>query len=137
MVDNKKLTLSQTARILGCHISNITRRLQPYGIVPGHLQKYKEARADILAFYTGMVLEYITPDKLKKSSAAQLAMIYGTLYDKERLERGQSTANIAYADLVKQEAYIDTRIKAFETKYGITLDNVDTEATKGDDGGVV
>ncbi len=39
--------------------------------------------------------EAITPEKLLKSSAAQLAMIYGIFFDKYRLESGKSTVNNA------------------------------------------
>lgn len=41
--------------------------------------------------------EALTPEKIEKSSAAQIAMMYGIFYDKYRLEAGKSTNNHAYS----------------------------------------
>jgi len=43
----------------------------------------------------------LTEADIKKMSARDRVLAFGILYDKERLERGQSTENIAYADLTK------------------------------------
>ena len=37
----------------------------------------------------------LSDDDIKKASARDKAIVFGTLYDKERLERGQSTVNLA------------------------------------------
>ena len=37
----------------------------------------------------------VLPEDIKKASPRDKAIIFGTLYDKERLERGQSTVNLA------------------------------------------
>jgi predicted DNA-binding protein YlxM (UPF0122 family) len=60
-----------------------------------NVQTYKNLRADLLAVKQAQVLSHITHKKLLKSNAHQLSMIYGTLYDKERLETGLSTNNTA------------------------------------------
>ena len=86
-IENKGLNQTETAKLLGCDSSNISRQIAKYNIKPGYLKKFKNGRADILAFYQKVVLSYLTSDKLKKASAAKLATIFGILYDKERLER--------------------------------------------------
>lgn len=57
------------------------------------LEEYKINRADIFAVKQIECLEHIDHARLKKASARDLAIVLGTLYDKERLERGQSTNN--------------------------------------------
>ena len=59
------------------------------------LEEYKVNRGDILAVKQIECLNAIDHNKLKKASARDLATVYGIMYDKERLERGQSTVNLA------------------------------------------
>jgi hypothetical protein len=40
-----------------------------------------------------MILQYITPQKLKKASINQLGTLFGIMYDKEQLERGRATSH--------------------------------------------
>jgi len=63
----------------------------------GELEAFKEYRADILASLQAKVVKSITDDDLQKASLSQKAVGIGVFYDKERLERGQSTGNIAVA----------------------------------------
>jgi len=52
-------------------------------------------------------------------SALQKITGAAVLYDKERLERGQSTANIAYNDQTKKLSELDKEIKELESEIGI------------------
>jgi hypothetical protein len=91
---NKQLSSTEIATLVGCDHTNVIRRLnraQPH--VKG-LQSFKDKRADIMALVQSKAIDNITDDKLKKASARDLTLITGILYDKERLERGQSTDNI-------------------------------------------
>ena len=127
-IENKNLSLTETANLLGCTKSNIKQRLTNHGIIPGYLKKYKENRADILATYQGIILNSLTPNDLKRAGLSQKIMAYGVLYDKERLERGQSTENIAYADMIKVNEQIDKDLAAMRKKLGIDTpeEGVDT-----------
>ena len=113
------LTITQTALRLNCDKSNITDHLKRNGIVPGYLKDYKKHRADILALTQHKLLKSISTDDLKKASLSQKVMGYGILYDKERLELGQSTENIAYAEMVKVNDQIDKDLAAMRKKLGI------------------
>ena len=119
-IQNKNLSISDTARLLNSSKSNISTRLSKAGYKPAYLQLYKDHRADILSSYQQLILNSITPEDLKKAGLSQKMMAYGVLYDKERLERGQSTENIAYADMAKAQAQVQEKLHAFESKYGIT-----------------
>lgn len=121
-IQNKNLSISDTARLLNSSKSNISTRLSKAGYKPNYLQHYKDHRADILSSYQQIILNSITPEDLKKAGLSQKMMAYGVLYDKERLERGQSTENIAYADMAKAQAIVQDKMHAFESKYGIKQD---------------
>ena len=63
------------------------------------LEAFKKNRADILSGKQLELLKSLTEDDIKKASPYQKVGMFSLLYDKERLERGESTSNIAYADL--------------------------------------
>ena len=90
----KKLSYKETAKMLDCSASNVKQWVKRYDIKPGYLDKYKETRADILAYHQGEILKGLTPDKIKSARLTEISTAYGTLYDKERLERDLSTANV-------------------------------------------
>ena len=68
---------------------------------------YKQQRADILARLQVKFLKRIDADDLKSTTPYQLTGMYGILFDKERLERGQSTENINNMSVV---AKIDAKM---------------------------
>lgn len=55
---------------------------------------YQDNRADILSHIQVKLLRELDSERLKKASAFQLVGAAGLLYDKERIERGQTTENI-------------------------------------------
>jgi hypothetical protein len=82
----------EISKILGCSPQNIHQKIKDL-IPKSDTEKYIAERADILAKKNQKVLEYLDDEKLKKSTAMQIASIYGILYDKERIERGLSDNN--------------------------------------------
>lgn len=62
--------------------------------------------------------------KIKKSSTYQLAASFGILFDKQRLVRGQSTANVDYGGMAGRAEEIAAEIRALEARLvGPILDN--------------
>jgi hypothetical protein len=60
----------------------------------------------------------------------QRSASFGILYDKERLERNQSTANVAYADMTRHVSELDREIAQLERELGMegeTSDNFTTD----------
>jgi len=98
---SKELSHDQIAKITGCTHSNITQRLQRTGITS--LSNYKANRGDLFALLQSKILNTITEADIKKASLLQRVTASGILYDKERLERDKSTANIAtvHTDIAK------------------------------------
>jgi len=114
----KGLTTREIATLLNCSHPNIVQRLQTLTDDVDSLDSYKIHRADILALNGRKLLSKITDEKLQKASAYQLAGMYGILYDKERLERGQTTANVGYADYTRSVAEMDKEISRLEAELG-------------------
>ena len=109
---HKKFTDAEMISALNIHDGNVThaaeylnvtraaiikrRDVLPKGALVTDLQDFKVKRADIFADLQRQILAQITPDKMMKCSAQQLATIAAILYDKERLEHNLSTENIAH-----------------------------------------
>lgn len=92
----KGLSYQEIADYFGVRKQSVWDALQPYGLeTNGSIEVFKEKRADILAGKQADCLAALTVDDIKKASPRDKAIIFGTLYDKERLERGQSTVNLA------------------------------------------
>ena len=126
-IENKNLTITETAKFLGSSKSNISTRLSSVGYKPHYLKKFKDNRADVLATYEQLLLNSITPSDIKDAKLRDKVTSFAILYDKERLERGQSTDNIAYVDMLKAQELEQEKLKKFEDKYGLTDDKVNTE----------
>lgn len=94
-------TPPQIADAVHCGRQLVHQVLQRYGIEANTLESFKEHRADILAGKQEAILNSIDTDAIKGMPVGQRIMSLGILYDKERLERGQSTANVAsiHADI--------------------------------------
>lgn len=124
-IETKGLTQAETAKYLNCHPSNISKRLKEMNYQPGYLKAYKNSRADIFAYCQSELLNSITADDIKKASFSQKMMGFGILYDKERLERGHSTANISTQAIVSQSSEniekISNELKGLIDKVGPEL----------------
>ena len=97
----KGLSMSDIAKLLNCSKPNIVQRLRNIDTAITQAELYRKHRADLLSVKQLRALSNITDAALKKQSAAQNAMVFGVLYDKERLERGQSTSNELQIQVVK------------------------------------
>ena len=102
------LTYQEIADLLGVSKQCVFQGLKRVGITGERDTKsFIERRADILAATQQRVLEHITDERLKKASVSELNMLFGTLYDKERLERGKSTQNHATFSTIVAQACDD------------------------------
>lgn len=119
LIETKGLTQQQTANQLGCHHSNISRQVAKYDIGKKTLKLFNDAKIDILDSKLEMILNAITPEKVKKTSAYQLTGMANYFHQMVRLESDQSTENVAYADMVKVNRAVTAKIEAFKARYGI------------------
>jgi cyanate lyase len=125
---NQGLTHQDIATLTGVSRSAITMRLLDSGYSRPRLNNFKTLRADLFAWKQSEIMDLLTVDCLKKAGARDLVLMAGILYDKERLERGQTTAIVAtlHADL---EALRNLQSSTIE----INCSTISTK-TKGADG---
>ena len=105
--------VSRAAKELGVTRAAIIKRTKvlPKGVIAPTIAEFREQRADTFARFQQIILQYVTEKKLKGASLQQLGTLFGIMYDKERLERGQATEHIAHAHY---EALEDHQLKALK-----------------------
>jgi hypothetical protein len=108
---NPDLTTREIAKLTDCTHSNVVQILQRYGVVQQEVHDYKTHRADILASLQHRLISSITDEDVKKAPVGSRVLAAAQLYDKERLERGQSTENIAqiHGDIAKIKAAMQNK----------------------------
>jgi len=92
-LENPNLSHKQLGKLNGISSPAVTALFKRHNVDIEQLEQFREHRADLLTLHQERVLSSITAEDLKKASARDKAIVFGTLYDKERLERGQSTSN--------------------------------------------
>ena len=90
--------VSRTADELGVTRAAVIKRRNtlPDGVIAKTVEEFRTRRADTFARLQQILLQHITPKKLKGASLAQIGTLFGIMYDKERLEKNLSTENIAH-----------------------------------------
>ena len=77
---------------------------------PEAVESFKSARADLLTAAQLTVLRSVVdPTKLEKASTNNAAYALRQLFDMERLERGESTSNIAYHNIDGKISDLDNK----------------------------
>jgi hypothetical protein len=95
LAENTALTTYEIGKLTDCDHSNVVRILQRYNIQREVVGAYVSQRASILAGIQEQILQSITRDDIKKAPFGSRILAMCQLYDKERLERNLSTANVA------------------------------------------
>ncbi len=93
----KNLSTVQIATLLGCTPHNIQIRLKDVELV----KDFVSNRSTIFSHPHRIILNSITSADIKKANLRDKIISAGVLYDKERLETGQSTQIMGYADALK------------------------------------
>lgn len=93
--EHPDLTTREIGAIVKCSHVNVAYVLKRYGINHERLKQFKSNRADILAGLQEKILNTLTPADIKKMPGGSRVLAACQLYDKERLERDLSTANVA------------------------------------------
>jgi hypothetical protein len=110
--------VSRAARHLGVTPAAVIKRKKtlPEGVVAPTIKDFREQRADTFARLQQILLQYITPAKLKNASLAQIGTLFGIMYDKERLEKNLATEHIAHAHYQMLDASQMKDVKALAEK---------------------
>jgi hypothetical protein len=101
------LSLQDIGDLVGISKEGVKQALKKMEIEKGEVDHFKEHRADILALFQKRILFSLTDEDIERIPPGSRMTAFGILYDKERIERGQSTSNQSQIQLVIQ-AYTDT-----------------------------
>ena len=123
--------ISRAAQDLGVSRAAVRRRKAtlPEGVIAPTVEEFRTQRADVFARLQQILLQHITPQKLKGASLAQIGTLFGIMYDKERLEKNLATEHIAHMHYQQLDSDQTSMIKKLakdltEKKLkGITYDN--------------
>jgi len=118
------LSYAEIAKYFDCSPSAVCQRFKGLlDVDPDELRAYKEHRADVFAGLGSKILNSLDVKKLPEQVKVTQAAI---LYDKERLERGQSTSNVfsVSASLANMER-IKAEIEQLERSIGVDKSNYD------------
>lgn len=90
--------ISRAAQELGVTRAAVLKRKKtlPEGVIAPTISEFRNQRADTFARLQQILLQYITPAKLKGASLAQIGTLFGIMYDKERLEKNLATDHIVH-----------------------------------------
>ena len=113
------LTAADIARIYGCASVSVYQAVRKYGIDITALRTFKSKRADTLA-HLQMLVTQAMPGKVEQTSLRDLATTFNILHNAERLEKGQSTANLSLGDVSTQISDLDATIARLEGQLGIS-----------------
>lgn len=98
MAKNPLMTQAERAKLYGVSKQALNAALKRHHVDTEMLPIYKQHRADIFAGKQEMVLSELTPEVVKRwTDKAPMAAVtlFNSLFNNERLERGQSTSNAA------------------------------------------
>jgi len=104
------MTMTEISRALDVPLNRVEGWLKPFKTMmenPAEIKEFKKYEANILDGIRWMALKGMAkrledPDYMAKVDLSRLTYNYGVLYDKTRLERGQSTENVlSLSELVK------------------------------------
>ena len=122
---SKGLSLKEVANVLGCSEANISLRLKDHLDDLDALDDFKQVRGDTLALYQRKLINSLNTGDIQKASPYQRVGMFGILYDKERLERGQTTENIGYMDYNQALDQVMRERERLQDELGIDGDTID------------
>jgi transposase len=99
------LTHDEIASFFGVSREAVTRMAGRMDLVreSANPALFQEKMQEEMLIRMEAMLNYMSPEKMSKASLSQLIMAFGILYDKVRLQRGESTQNVAAVNIHKLE----------------------------------
>jgi hypothetical protein len=100
-------TAKQIADSCGTTTQAIYSRCARAGFSVVAVRSYMARKADLFAWKQQQIIEGMTPDKIQAASLRDQATAFNVLLNAERLERGQSTSNVSFADMSRELDELD------------------------------
>ena len=125
--EQPQATMRQLAKYTQSSVSTVHEVLQRYGITRNYIEEFKTNRADIFAGLQSRLISSISEQDIQKAPLGSRILAAAQLYDKERLERGQSTDKQPVLVLVKGDN-CQVSIGSSEAKHPVdnSVDNSDS-----------
>jgi hypothetical protein len=120
--DNPTLSERQLAKLTDSSKTNVHAALHRYGLIQSDIDDYVEHRATILQGLQAKILKSIDLPAIQKTPASQRVVMAGILYDKERLERGQSTDIVDHRVITAKLSEVTDRLKSINADFTISHD---------------
>jgi len=129
MIDLRRRGLShnQIGELLGCHNSNVSRRLKGLDESIELTDLYIKHRPWILAYEQQRIRQSITAADLSKAGLRDKVVAMGILHDKERLESGLPNQIVAYADMVKMRQQLIAERDALDAEHTDNTEHTSTD----------
>lgn len=89
------LTYQEIATYFGCAKTSVHAALKKYGLITERVKVFRKHRANILSELQETILNSIGLEDIETATLPARVLAFCKLYDKERLERDLSTANVA------------------------------------------
>ncbi len=110
---SNRLSYAQIGHMLGAGETAIRRglsQLEALLDIPGLVSAYKDNEAEVIDSARMLAIQAVgeqlsDPVRRKKLDISRLTMLFGVLFDKQRLIRGQSTANIKQLSMLITDAH--------------------------------
>lgn len=110
----KHLSCEQIAKVLGCSKANIVQRLHRISDDLDLTDNYVKDRATVFAYHGRKIINSITESDIQKAGLLEKVKAVSFLHNAERLDRGQSTQNVIYAELHRIKDRIDEELKELD-----------------------
>jgi transposase len=91
----KGLSLAQIGKMAGISKQAVSQRLKASGLDPEAIGQFKRDKSLILHAKQKILLEHITPERVKTMTVRDATVSLGIIYDKTRLQDDKSTTNLA------------------------------------------
>lgn len=89
------MSLAEIGRLTGRSKQAVSQLCKRHGLDAEEVQRFRKDRGLILSTKQKLLLDGLTPEAVRQMSPRDRTVSFGILYDKERLEYGQSTHNLA------------------------------------------
>lgn len=106
IVNNPGISAPQLAESVGVARTTATAYLAKWGKNQADIDVFVQNRNAIVKSKQEEILRALTPDKMEKASAKDLAVSYGILLDKDRLESGESGNTVNNWLMIVQQSQI-------------------------------
>ena len=125
MIDLKRRGLADTqiGELLGCHGSNVGRRLAKLSSSIDITDKYIKHRPWLFAYEQQRIRQSITQADIRKAGLRDKIVAIGILHDHELKAAGLPTQIILYADGVKMRQQLIEERKALEAEAVMMVDS--------------